>query len=336
MIRQENSFIIGVDGGSTKTIALVADTAGHILGAGRAGNCNWYTVGKEGAAAAIRQAVEAALREAKVDPEDVVFACYGITGADWPEDYPMLEELLANLHLSRQLTVKNDAYIALRAGTSQPYGVAICAGTGTNTAIVAPDGREWIYGYWADYGGAADLSRDAVRAVLRAADGRGPATALTDKVLAHLSLPTAEALLRRLVGRQISPERLRSLCPLVFDAAAEGDEVARALIVHHGHELALYATAGIRRLGMEDLEFEVVLSGSIFKGRGTLLHDTIRSDILQVAPRARVVRPRFEPAIGALLVALEAIRAPVDAHVYANLARTHPAPELFDTRGEGD
>ncbi len=341
-------FVVGVDGGSTKTIALVADAAGHILGAGRSGNCNWYAVGKEGAASAISTAVQGALQQAGLgsyDPaggggtSDLSFAFYCITGADWPEDHPMLEGLLGTLGLSQRLAVKNDVFAALRSGTADPYGVVICAGTGTNTAIVAPDGREYVYGFWVDYGGAGPLAQDAIRAVLRAADGRGQPTALTDRLLAHFGLANvedpvgfgAEALLRALEQRAIARETILTVCPLVFDAAAEDDPVARALVVHMGHELALYATAAIRRLDMTGLSFDVVLSGSVFKGRGALLTDTIREDILRVAAGARIVRPRFEPAVGAVILALEAVGVSVDDTVVQHLAETQPGTQIFAT-----
>jgi N-acetylglucosamine kinase-like BadF-type ATPase len=326
--------VVGVDGGSTKTIALVAEASGRILGAGRSGNCNWYTVGKAGAASAISEAVCAALDEADLAPEQISYARYCITGADWPEDHPMLEELLGALGLSQRLAVKNDVFAALRSGTADPYGVVICAGTGTNTAIVAPNGREYVYGYWVDYGGAGPLAQDAIRAVLRAADGRGRPTALTGRLLAHFGLADAERLLRALVERAIGPETTLTVCPLVFDAAADDDPVAHALIARMGHELALYATAGIRRLDMTELSFDVVLSGSVFKGHGSLLIDTIRRDILAVAPGARIVRPRFEPAVGAVILALEAVGVSVDERVLQHLAATQPGSQIFATRSQ--
>jgi N-acetylglucosamine kinase-like BadF-type ATPase len=116
-------------------------------------------------------------------------------------------------------------------------------------------------------------------------------TVLTDIVLSRLGYPTPEALLRALSARQLEPNDVLALCPLVFDAAYEGDEVATALVVKQGEALAEYATAGIRRFGMERLAFDVVLSGSLFKGRGPLLTDTIARAVHRVASRARIVRP---------------------------------------------
>jgi N-acetylglucosamine kinase-like BadF-type ATPase len=324
-------YVVGVDGGSTKTIALVADSRGRILGFGRAGNCCWYAIGKEQAEKVIALAVQMALGKAHVSPAQVEFAAYCITGADWPEDAPMLTELLRPARLSRKLMVRNDAFAALRAGTAEPYGVVVCDGTGTNTAVRAPDGREWAYGFWVDDGGAGNLSRAALRAVLRAEDGRGQPTLLTASVLAYLGYPTTEALLRAMVAHSVPQARMTTVCPLVFEAAERGDRVACDLIVRHGHEMGLYATAGIRRFAMQDLAFDVVLSGSVFKGRGPLLVDTIRTDVLAVAPLARIVKPCCEPVIGAVILALEAAGVTVDQDVLACLYQSQPAAELFQT-----
>jgi N-acetylglucosamine kinase-like BadF-type ATPase len=325
-------YVVGVDGGSSKTIALVAAADGALLGGGRTGNCCWYSVGKQGAADAIAGAVRQALSQAGATPEQVAYACYCVTGADWPEDAPMLrDEVLRPLRLSADLTVKNDAFAALRAGTAEPYGVAICAGTGTNTAIVTPDGQEYAYGYFADAGSGGDIAQAGIHAVLRADDGRGSPTCLTDLLLGYFGYATLEALLRARLSGDLRPARIHTACPLVFEAAAAGDAVAREIIISQGHELALYATAAIRRFGMQATGFDVVLAGSVFKGHGPLLIDTVTADVLAVAPQARVVRPRCEPAGGAALLALEASGVRVTPLVLDRLCATQPGPEIFST-----
>jgi hypothetical protein len=110
-----------------------------------------------------------------------------------------------------------------------------------------------------------------------------------------------------------------------------GDEVASAIIVRHGLALAEYAAAIIRRFHMDQEAFDVVLVGSVFKGPGTLLQDTITTAIRTVAPHARVVRSLFEPVIGALLLAYDALGLPVSEAVYHRLASTSPGAAFFNT-----
>jgi len=324
-------FVVGVDGGTTKTIALVADDRGHIVGAARGGNSNWTRPNVEIPMRVVADTVRAALAQAGLTGDDIAMAAFGLAGADWPEDYERREAVLSRSGIARQVIVKNDAIAGWRAGTRHKYGVVIAAGTGSNTCIIPPDGQEWCYGYYVFYGGAYDVAQEAIYAVLRQEDGRGDPTALTEIVLDRLGYPTAEALLKGMTAGKLDAARVDSLCPLVFEMAAAADAVAAEIVVKQGLTLAEYATAAIRRYGMQDLEFDVVLCGSVFKGQGPLLVDVITQAVHRVAPRAHIVRAQLEPAVGAVLLAYDALGIGVTDEVYANLARTSPGEELFST-----
>jgi hypothetical protein len=85
---------------------------------------------------------------------------------------------------------------------------------------------------------------------------------------------------------------------------------------------------------MAELAFDVVLAGSLFKGEGPLLVDTIRAAVLAVAPRARIVLAECEPALGAVMLAYDSLGIEVTGAVRRQLARTAPGPEFFSTRGD--
>ncbi len=329
-------FVVGVDGGTTKTIALVADDQGHILGAGRGGNSNWTGPDVEIPMRVVIATVQEALDQAGLSGADIALGVFGLAGADWPEGHERRTVVLERSGIAQWVIVKNDALVGLRAGTSRPYGVVIAAGTGTNTCIISPDGQEWCYGYYAEYGGSGDVAREAIYAVLREEDGRGAPTALTNAVLEKLGYPTAESLLKAMIARQIAHEQVYALCPLVFEAANTGDDVAAGIIVKQGLALAEYATAAIRRFGMQNLEFDVVLVGSLFKGQGPLLVDTITQAIHRVAPHAHVVRAQFEPAVGGVLLAYDALGIAVTNEIAGNLAQTVPGPDFFSTIDEDE
>jgi N-acetylglucosamine kinase-like BadF-type ATPase len=325
---------VGVDGGTTKTIALVADGEGRILGAGRGGNSNRTGPALEQGMQIVIDTVERALTQAGREAAAVEVGVFGLAGADWPEDHVQRRHRLQQAGLARRVIVKNDAFVGLRAGTRKPYGVVIAAGTGCNAAAVAPDGREWHFGYYQDYGGGTTIGREAVRAVLRAEDGRGQATTLTASVLEALGYATPEALLRAQVAGDISKATVAGLCPLVFEAAQSGDSVGVHIIVKQGTALAEYATALIRRFEMQHLAFDLVLSGSVFKGQGSLLTDTIVQRVHCVAPHASIVRPRFEPAVGGLLLAYDALAIETTPEMLHNLAQTVPSAAFFRTKDQ--
>jgi N-acetylglucosamine kinase-like BadF-type ATPase len=324
-------FVLGVDGGTTKTIALIADLNGNILGVSRGEGCNWTGSDVEIPMSVAICVAKEAQQQANVLPQNVCLGMFALAGADWPEDHQRRTDVLGEANIARRIMVKNDAFCGLRAGTRLPYGVVIAAGTGANTAIISPDGREWAFGYYQIDGGALDISREAIRAVLRAEHGRGPLTRLTDVVLKQFHLSCVDDLLKALVAKKVDQASQLALCPRVFEASCSGDEVASEIIVRHGLILAEYAVAAITRFAMLRDEFDVVLAGSLFKGRGPLLIDTITMAIHRVAPHARVLRCCFEPVVGAILLAYDALHLPVSESIYNQLAATCPGPEFFKT-----
>ncbi len=324
-------YILGVDGGTTKTIALVADEQGRILGAGRGGNSNWRGADVEKPMAVVAGAAREALAQAGLTGADVLQGAFGLAGADWPEDHVRREAALTREAICQRVLVVNDTFVGLRAGTSHPFGAVVIAGTGANGAIITPRGERWAYGYYADEGGGGTIGRWAIDAVLREEDGRGAKTALTPVVLETLGYADADDMLHAIIAEKLPRRAGNRLCPAVFRIANQGDAVAAAILARDGRLLAEYATGMIRRWGMTAVEFELVLSGSVFKGECPVLVDTLTAEVHAVAPRARIVRVTLEPAVGGVLLAYDALGIAVTPDTMANLAATLPGPELFRT-----
>jgi len=324
-------YVLGLDAGATKTFALVADEEGHVLGIGRGGPANHQVVGLKSALMEIRRACNSALGGAGLSPP-LDFAVFGLAGADLPMDFELLTPAVQELGFAKQVRVENDAMIALRTGTRRGWGVVVVCGTGFNAGGISPDGQSfrlpglgWLSGDW---GGGGDIAREAVRLVARAWDGRGRPTALTRMVLKALGLFGVEELIARLYRGQIEERHLLELVPLVFEAARLGDEVAQELLIRVGQEVGIAAGAVIRRLGLEGTDVEVILAGSVFKGEGPLLLDTVTQSVHRVAPRAAIRLPELEPVAGAVLLALEGLGIKPDEEIYANVRSFPKEPEM--------
>lgn len=324
-------IVVGVDGGSTKTVALVADAQGTVLGSARGGGSNWSGENVEVPMRVVAETVREALAKAKISPDDVALGMFTLAGADWPEDHTNRKVALETAGIAQKIVVKNDSFGGLRAGTSKPYGMVLAAGSGMNAAVIAPDGQEWAFGYYETFGGARTLAQDAFYAVLRAEDGRGQPTCLTQTVTQRLGFETVEAMLRAWIAGTVDRRRFLAITPLVFEAALAGDAVASEILVRQGQGLAEYATAMARRFHMQQMEFDVVLAGSVFKGVGPLLVDTLTQEIHREAPFAKIIRARFEPAVGSVLLAYDALGIPVTGAMRDQLAQTVPADSFFNT-----
>jgi N-acetylglucosamine kinase-like BadF-type ATPase len=132
---------------------------------------------------------------------------------------------------------------------------------------------------------------------------RGPMTALADAIVRHVGAKDLEDLVRGYTTYEF--EIGAEAAPIVFRVAEEGDRVAQELLYWAGCELGEMANAVIRQLEFENLEFDVVMTGSMFEG-GARLIEPMRQTILEVAPKARIVRFNLPPVLGAAMLGMEA------------------------------
>ena len=229
--------MLGVDGGNTKTLAAVADASGRTCGEGRGGTADIYNAATpDDAIAAIEAAVSEALAVAGIAADELDAAVFSLAGADWPEDFALLEAALRErLGLAVAPLVVNDALGALRGGSPDWTGIAVVSGTYNAIGARHPDGRVFHLGFWPDAAGGRELGREALRAVYHAALDMGPATVLTERALALYGAGDPIGLLYEFTRRGGLEEHEKDrLAPVVLDAADEGDAVARAIVADEG------------------------------------------------------------------------------------------------------
>lgn len=327
------SFVLGVDGGNTKTVALIASYDGRIVGYGRGGCGDIFgSASEEDALEQIDAAVDGALTIAGLERRDLSVACFCLAGADWPEDFTFLRGALRarGLGLAERLIVANDGQGALRAGSDDGTGVVITCGTGLAVAARHASGAEWHSGFWAEPLCGNELGRRTLRAVYRAELGIAPPTSLTDAVLQRLARADVPALLRRFEGRDAKPptaEELNGLVPLLLDAAEAGDATARAIVSEHGARLAEYGAAAARKVGLDVTSCPLVLNGGVFRHPGSLLEDAVLERLGR--PSGTSLRGGDEPAVGAVLLGMEALGIELRDEVRAALRESLPPPELY-------
>jgi N-acetylglucosamine kinase-like BadF-type ATPase len=327
------SYILGVDGGNTKTIALVARLDGTIAGAGRGGCGDIYgTTTSDPGIPQVERAVREALAAAGARPEDLETGAFSLAGADWPEDFALLEGAMCGYGFGRRIVVVNDALGALRAGSPDGTGIAVVCGTGAAIGARAADGRIWHGSFWLESLGALELGRNTLRAIYRAELGIDPPTTLTRQVLAFFELPSVEDVLHHMTARGRAPsEDLSRLARLLLDEAENGDATARRIGQEHGARLGDYALAAARQVGIAQTPFTLVLAGGVLRHSSALLREALITRVRATSPNVRVVNSRFEPAVGALFLGLEAAGVAIDEPLLARLVPTLPPHSFFAT-----
>jgi N-acetylglucosamine kinase-like BadF-type ATPase len=300
--------VLGIDAGGTKTVCLLADESGSVLAEARAGGANLQASGELQVEKVLHRVIEEAMGERDVRPDAI---CVGIAGVDRADDTQAVRGIMRRLGFRTRTLIVNDALVALVAGAGEEPGVVVIAGTGSIAYGRDRDGRAARAGGWGyllgDEGGGFWIGRAALAAVVRQYDGRGPATVLTDLVLAELSLSTPVELIPAMYDAGVPHRAIAQVASLVQRAADQGDAVAGDILARAGSELTASAASVITKLGMRGDQFRAVLSGGIFHALPALAAD-VTSRLPEVAPRAEAHVLDVEPAIGAVRLALAAAR----------------------------
>lgn len=331
-------YVLSVDGGNTKSIALVSRLDGSVVGVGRGGCSDIYTnPDPEVPLRELDSAVWSALGMASAEAPDLRAGAFSLAGADWPEDFALLREALGRRGLGKTIVVVNDSVGALRAASASGPAVVVVCGTGANTAVRGTDGSVWHTSWWQDPQGGHQLGTKAIRAAYRAELGIEPPTALTAAVLKHFGQERVEDVLHLFTTRAAfhgggpPSGQVSGLARVLLDAAAKGDETARRIVREHGEALGDYALAAARRMGILDVPFTLALLGGVLRHPSPLLPDALVARVQATCPQAKPLFSPFEPAVGALFLALEAAGVVVDEQVLARVTATLPNATLFET-----
>ncbi len=319
----QKKILLGVDIGGTKTRALLLDENGAVLGFGKAGPGNHETVGWDGLTAALQSALDAACKEAGVGIDAILAAGFGIGGLDWDSEEADTRRAIEKAGLRCPMRLVNDTILGLVAGAPEGWGIAVVSGTGCNcwgwnrdhTRIGRVTGGGIQMGEGA---GASELMAEAVKAVARSWTKRGPATALADVFVTCAGARDLSDWLAGMMDGRFDTDACSA--PLIFETAAKGDEVAQGLIDWAGTELGEMVNAVARQLEFHDLEFDVVMIGSMFDA-GEALVAPMRRKIQTKIPRARFIRLACPPVVGAAVLALEQAALPVGEAVKSRIIR---------------
>lgn len=302
-------LILGVDGGGSKTHAVLVNEHGNTLGSGVSGCGNHQVSGVKVALENIRTAAETVLEEADVSPQQVTFVQYALAGADREHDLNILRPALAKLPFP-DWDVVRDTMAGLRLGSPNNIGVVLVCGSGTNamgrsgTGLTKQTGG---FGYlFGDAAGGSHMAIETFRAAIRSFEYRERPSILPSLVSTYLGFNTMEQVVNHYLDRELSTVPV-DLTLVLHEAAAQGDSLAIEILRSTGRELGLAANSVARRLGGWDGEtFPVVLVGSVVqKARSPHLLSELERTVRMENPKAAFVIPELAPVYGAILLGMD-------------------------------
>lgn len=312
--------VLGIDGGGTRTRAVIVDENGRFCGAGVSGPSNYDDVGIATAQANIGQAVAAARRTADLPPDPFAAAFLGMAGVVSPTDRAVIHQMAAALNLAapENVGVDHDCRVALAGGLSGRPGMVQIVGTGSSTFGLNAAGDSWRSGGWghliSDEGSSYWLGIQAMRAAVCAFDGRIAHTSLLAKVQAHLQLPHLNDLMRRLYVVGLSRAEIAGLAPLTIEAAREGDSVALSFIEQGTRYLAECVLAVAQKLGFAAGPCELAMVGGLFQA-GEVFIRPFTAAVHRQLPHCRILPAELPPALGAGVLALQLLDLTIDEAV---------------------
>ena len=313
------SYVLGIDGGGSKTVCVLMNDLCQVLGRGETGPSNYQSIGIEATLQSIQSAIHNAVEAAIItNTVNIDAICLGLAGIGRAADIEVVKGLVQQLQDNKSLPITwalqpanivicNDALIALVGGIGQPVGIVVAAGTGSIVLGRNHQGNTKRVGGWGyilgDEGSAYKIAIAGMNAALKSYDGRERSTSLLKDFKQHLDLESIEYLIEVVYRREWGVKQIAALAPVVDFAAASGDIVANIIIDDAVKELVKATSTVIDGIFNADSVLEVVTTGSVWRGR-CKMHERFAASLVKKFPEVKVIFPRYEPAYGAGLLAL--------------------------------
>ena len=310
-------YLLGIDGGGTKTLAAAADMQGKILAEVQFGSTNFKGVGFDRARTNYIEGVFLLISEIKKVLGDekpfFKYVCIGLAGLDTSNDAKKYNELIFNGEVKPVMDFKNammvnDTIVGLAAGSMKENRVIIIGGTGSNCYGINSEGKQAKANGWdyllGDEGSGFSMGVHTLRAMMRAYDGRGPQTLLVEKVFEYLKIKDFDELNKWTYGIPFTKDRFASLSLILCNAAEMGDAVAISILKKEAAEIILSIKTVVRKLELQDKDFDLVFVGKNFRCT-KYFTEVIMEDLKKDFPLINFLPLTSRPVEGAIRLALK-------------------------------
>ncbi|WP_404454512.1 N-acetylglucosamine kinase [Oceanobacillus kapialis] len=317
-------YYIGIDGGGTKTHAVLADGTGKVIAQAMGGPSNPNAVG-ETELVAMFQTLFSKLDDANQNILSQVKRLYaGIAGAGNPANQTMLKDILSSLLPHTLVRVEPDAVCALYSGTYGQAGIVQIAGTGSITYGINEAGEQARVGGWGylfgDEGSGYAIGKAAVTEALKSVDGRGEPTILLELLYEHFHVFHPQDLIKSIYQADQPKSVIAPLSRIVFQAYFQGDKTAYAILQEAAEDIASQIMALYRTLFTDTEKIKVVLCGGVFQEKTVM--PWLLKEKLEPNAALSLVQPELPPVAGSLIGAYKMENLQVNRNILAQLKNT--------------
>ena len=311
-MKHAERYSIGMDGGGTKTHAVILDNNDRVCGEHIGGPTNFQIIGVEKAAETIFSLIELCCASVDCTVQQIAAVGLGLAGAGRVGDQKRMAEGLKKLARAKKkplkkVVVESDARAALEGAFNGHAGIILIAGTGSIAFAKDAKGTVHRVGGWGrvlgDEGSGFSIGRLGVTAVTRALDGRGDPTRLSVMIAKKYGLKDQTAIINAVYKEGFD---LASVAPLVLDAASKKDRVCLAIVENAVVELAWHLQVAAEKVVRSSRhavreKVHVAFIGGLI-ANDTIVLRTLKRYLAANAPLIDIVPPMSTPAVGAALL----------------------------------
>ncbi len=305
-------YIIGMDGGGTKTHGIISDLDGNPVAEVMGGSANFQMLGVDVVARSIFKLILELVEKIGRSFSDVKIIVIGLAGAGKEEDknrvYNGIIKVADEYGLKLpKLIIETDARIALEGAFMGDAGIVLISGTGSVMFAKDINGEIHRVGGWGrfigDEGSGFSIGCEALRAVAKFIDGRGEKTILKDLIFEKFKISD----LREVVSKIYSGEfDLASIAPIVMEAGERGDEIAVKILDEACSELLSHIKAMLGKANFGE-QVKLVLMGGVLRSENYLSRK-LKREISEKFPQIDLIEPIASPAYGAIVYARNLIK----------------------------
>lgn len=304
-------YIIGIDGGGTKTVLKLADLEGKLILENEGGSCNINSMGEEAVESMIKELIASTMLKSSIKLKEVKAICIGTAGVDTDKDKLILEQIIRNCGFENKIIAVNDSEIALYGGVGKEEGIILISGTGSICFGKNAEGESKRAGGWGhligDEGSAYYIGINALNKIIKGYDEIEEKTVMTDIILDYLKLKTAEDLIEFVYRSGAGKSDIAALAKLVDKAYKEGDTLAEEILLKSAFELFLISKAVIDHLKLNNKDITLAINGSVIT-KNELIYSEFNRLLKKNYPRIKVEKVKYDAAWGAVMLAMQELK----------------------------
>lgn len=297
-----SKYVLGVDGGGTKTDAVIADLNGKVIASASNGGANWERMGIEKALNSLEEVIKSAANSARINTSDISSAAFAVAGVDWADDVKLYQPLASRLGINKY-EIMNDSFAALYAGSENLQGIVSIAGTGGKTSGIYQGKQAQTMGMeLGEGGGAGQLVGLALEYIAMQFHKTASESELYELIPKSLKLNPGpeffEAVARK--GLRLS----EALAPEIFLLADQNDPGALYAVKKTAEQHGIDVCGIAKQLGIHDQDVVVVRAGGLHTGGNAVFDKEFERQVKAELPNANLLVLNKAPVMGAVLRAI--------------------------------